>query len=49
MYELGVYPAESRRMAGNGGKLGEEELAIVEGVSGSRQVAANPSVRMPDR
>lgn len=31
VYELGVYPTESRRMVGDGGRLGEEEIAIVEG------------------
>jgi len=30
VYELGVYPAESRRIAGAGGRLTEEE-AILEG------------------
>ena len=30
-HELRVYPAEPRRMAGNGGRLTEEEIGIVEG------------------
>jgi len=32
VYELGVYPAEPRRMAVNGGRRGEEEIGIVGGI-----------------
>lgn len=31
VYELGVYPAEPRRMAGDGGRLMEEEVRPIEG------------------
>jgi len=33
VYELGVYPAEPRCMAEDGGRLTEGEIAIVEGDS----------------
>jgi len=31
VYEQGVYPAEPRRMAGDGGRLMEEEVRPIEG------------------